>query len=227
MTQVQAAEILEVTPQTMRNWETGRNEPPDSAVRKMANLYGLTLERLLDDLDMAVIPVRPMARRSRYNRVIVNPERMSEARRSAGLKLSEVSELTGLGISTISRYEKGRANPGTLTLEVLANIYDRPAGWFTPRGYFTEDERERFEESINPWWEGKEWIDTGYDTVTETYGIARPHLSERGKLKIAKFILFVEAMELSAYGDDLPSAGYPNAAYVAGLKSRMPLSDLL
>ena len=226
MTQGQAAEILEVTPQTVRNWESGRNEPPKSAVRKMANLYGLTVERLLDDIDTTVIPVRPLWR-SRYNRVVVDPEKMSEARRSAGLTQAEVSELTGLGLSTISRYEIGGANPGALTLEVLAGIYGRSAEWFTPTGHFTDDERQRFEESVNPWWDRKESVDTAYDVVMDTYDLARQHLSEEGKLKIANFILFIEAVELSVYGDDLPSAGYPNAAYVAALKSRTQRSAQL
>ena len=228
MTQVQAAENLEVTPQTVRNWETGRNEPPDSAIRKMANLYGLTVERLLEDLDAAVIAVRPLWG-FRYNRVVVDPEKMSEARRSAGLKLSAVSDLTGLGISTISRYEKGRANPGTLTLEVLASIYGRSAEWFTPRGYFTEEERERFEDSLNPWRDREKSVRTADDAVMETYYIVRQHLSEEAKLKIANFILFIEAGEHSYYGsgDDLPTAGHPNAADVAAFKSRMQLTHLL
>ena len=219
MTQVQAAEMLEVTPQTVRNWESGRNEPPDSAVRKMAKLYGLTVESLLEDIDTTVIPVRPMWK-SRYSRVVVDPEKMSEARRSAELTQAEVSELTGLSISAISRYEIGGANPGALTLEVLAGIYGRPAEWFTPAGHFTGEERERFEESVNPWWERKESAGTVDDIVTDTYYLARQHLSEEGKLKIANFILFIEAVELSVYGDDLPSADYPNAAYVEALKSR-------
>ncbi len=228
MTQVSAAEILEVTPQTVRNWETRRNEPPDSAVRKMANLYGLTVERLLEGLDTAVIPVRPIGG-SRYHRVVVDPEKMSEARRSAGLKQADVSYLTGLGISTISRYEKGRANPGALTLEVLASIYGRAAEWFTPEGYFTDDERERYEESVNPWWDRKESVRTADDTVMDTYYIAREHLSEEGKLKIANFMLFIEAVELSYYGtgNDLPTAGFPNAEDVAAFKSRMRLTALL
>ena len=226
-TQVHTAEILEVTPQTVRNWETGRNEPPDSAIRKMADLYGLTLERLLEDLDTVVIPVRPRWG-SRYNRVIVDPGKMSEARRNAGLKLSEVSDLTGLGPSTISRYERGQGNPGALTLEVLAGIYGKPPEWFTPEGHFTDKDRERFEESLKPWWDRKESVDTtADDAVMDTYDIASHHLSEESKLQIAKFILFMEARDLSLYGDDLPSAGYPKAAYVAALKSRMDLSELL
>ena len=229
MTQVRVAEILEVTPQTVRNWETGRSEPPDSAIRKMASLYELTVEIILDDiLDPSIVPARPRWG-SRYNRVVVDPEKMSEARRSAGLTPSEVSELTGLGRSAISRYERGHGNPGTLTLEVLAGIYGKPPEWFTPEGHFTDEERKLYKESVNPWWDRGESERTADDTVMERYYAASRHLSEEGKLKIANFILFIEAMELSVYGAgyELPNAGHPDAAYAEYLKSRTQLSDLL
>ena len=203
MTQVHAAEKLEVTPQTVRNWETGRNEPPKSVVENMAELYGLPLEKLLEDIDAAILPARPRPG-SRYNRVAVDPEKISEARRSARLTQARVSELTGLSLSTISRYEIGGANPATRTLEVLTSIYDRPAEWFTPRGYFTDDERKRFAESIDPWLSGGPTGDSKDDIVTENYHRARENLSEESKLKIVNFIIFIENLERS--GDDFHRA---------------------
>ena len=201
LTQADAAGQLEVTPQTVRNWERGRREPPNSAVKMMAELYEAPLDRILEGLDSAIIPVRPR-RGSHQDRVVVEPEKMSEARRGAGLTQSKVSEITGLSLSAISRYESGGANPKTNTLEILAGVYGRPAEWFTPRGYFTDDERNRFSESVNPR-PGKEPKD---NIVLETYSRVQRELSEEAELRIAKFILFTHELELSGRNDDLPRA---------------------
>ena len=71
-------------------------------------------------------------------------------RREARLTQAEVADLTGLSLSAIRRYEYGSANPETGTLDTLARIYDKPAGWFTPRGYFTVKERYQFQQSVRP-----------------------------------------------------------------------------
>ena len=71
-------------------------------------------------------------------------------RREARLTQAEVADLTGLSLSAIRRYEYGSANPETGTLDTLASIYDKPAGWFTPRGYFTVKERYQFQQSVRP-----------------------------------------------------------------------------
>ena len=188
MTQSQVAKTLGTSPQTLRNWEAGRHEPPSSAVKALADLYRIREERLLEGLDTAITPTRPGFR---YNRVVVEPEKLSQARRDAGMTQTEVSILLGLSLSAIRRYESGMANPETNTLETLATIYGRPAEWFTPRGYFTDDERQRFEESVTP--RAAKWSDS--DIVIKTYDQAQADLSEEAKLRIAKFIEFTQNVE--------------------------------
>ena len=157
LTQINVAQELGTTAQTVRNWETGKHEPPPATVKKLAERYRVNEERLLEGLDSAIVPSRPRPSWGfRYDRVVVDPDKLTEARNNAGLTQSRIADLTGLSLSTIRRYESRSANlsaPTTLatkTLETLATIYGRPAEWFTARGYFIEDERIRFAESVTP-----------------------------------------------------------------------------
>jgi transcriptional regulator with XRE-family HTH domain len=50
--------------------------------------------------------------------------RLLKARRRRKLKLQDVSDATGIGISTISRYETGRVQPGLANVVRLAELYD-------------------------------------------------------------------------------------------------------
>ena len=198
LTQDVAARAVGTSAQTVRNWERGRHEPPTWAVKVLADCYKVSEEGLLKDLDAAILPVRPTPG-FRYDRVVVDPEKLYEARLEARLSLTTVAELTGLSRSAIRRYETATANPATKTLETLASIYGRPAGWFTARGFFTDDEQSRFDQSVTPG-SGKAPHDS---IVIETYYKAKPDLSDEAELRIAKFILFTHEMELSGHNVNL------------------------
>ena len=77
------------------------------------------------------------------------------------------------------------------TLQTLSTIYDRPAEWFTPRGHFTDEERQLFEASVTPW--AAKWPDS--DIVIKTYDQARVDLPEEAKRRIAQFIEYTQDME--------------------------------
>lgn len=49
LTQIEAAESLNVSRQTISNWETGKTYPELSAVVKMSEIYNLTLDELLKE----------------------------------------------------------------------------------------------------------------------------------------------------------------------------------
>ena len=191
LTQKSVAQELGTTPQTVRNWEAGRHEPPLQVIRALAELYRMSEKWLLELPETALISAQaPLGFRS--NRVIVEPEKLVDARNSAGLTQFDVAELTGLSLSSIRRYENGSANPPTTTLETLASIYNMPAEWFTPSGYFTDEEHLRFTESVTP----NAARASHDDVVMQTYKQATPDLSEEAKLRIAKFIHFVHNAEL-------------------------------
>ena len=190
LTQVQVAQDLATSAQTVRNWEAGRHEPTGGAIKLLADLYHVSEKRFTEGLDTVIVPARGF--RFRYNRVIVEPEKLAVARQDSMLTQAQVAELTGLSLSAIRRYEKGWANPETTTLETLASIYNRPAEWFTPRGYFTDDERHAFTESVTP---GAANSPEG-DMVNQVYNQTRAFLSDDARMRIAKFIKFTYDQEL-------------------------------
>ena len=56
LTQAAAAEVVVTTAQTIRNWETERNEPPMPAIRKLEVPYGVREDSLLDNLSPPFVP---------------------------------------------------------------------------------------------------------------------------------------------------------------------------
>ncbi len=206
-TQAKAAQELGTSTQTVRNWESGRNEPPNTALTKLAALYNVPEDRFLRNLDAAISPAFT-GPRFRYNRVFVEHDKMSQARREAGLTQAKVAEMTGLSLSAIRRYESGSANPATRTLLTLATIYNRPPGWFTARGHFTEQEAEIFAASIAPKQDAlRQDPLPANDRVMATYYQIKQELSEEAKDRIVNFMLFTHDLDLSGYGDDFQRIG--------------------
>lgn len=185
LTQAQAAEVVGTTGQTVRNWETAKTEPPTAAIRKLADRYNVSEEALMQDLAGTPVPPRP-ARRFRYDRVAVDGSKLSDARTQANLTQVEVAYRTGLHPRAIGRYERGISNPHVSTLQVLASLYDRPAGWFTPKGHFTDEEQQIFDAAttirLPP--------SSSKDPVLVAYTVSEPYLTEAAKQRIANFIVF-------------------------------------
>ena len=205
LTQADAAQVVGTSAQTVRNWETGRHEPPMWAVKKLAENYNVSEDTFLENLDAPFGSAIPTPRFP-YDRVLVEAEKLSEARRDAGLTQAKIAEMTGLSISAIRRYESGSANPATRTLQTLASIYNKEAGWFTARGYFTEEEEQRFDASTTV----RLSKDSQVDLVIATYNVARPDLPDEAKQRIANFIVFTHRLVLSGYGDDFQRFGVDN-----------------
>ena len=61
-------------------------------------------------------------------------ERLKHARNSLGLTLQRVSELTEIGLSTLSDYENANREPKFSVLKKLADIYRRPVSFFLDDG---------------------------------------------------------------------------------------------
>ena len=215
LTQAQAGEVVGTTGQTIRNWETARTEPPTPAIRKLADRYNVSEESLMQDLAGTPVPPRP-ARRFRYDRVAVDGSKLSDARTQANLTQVEVAYRTGLHPRAIGRYERGTSNPHVSTLQVLASLYDRPAGWFTPKGHFTDEEQDIFDAAttirLPP--------SSSKDPVLVAYTVSEPYLTEAAKQRIANFIVFTfhQVTKNPALGADATSVGYDE-------KSEVVLSD--
>lgn len=182
--QLAAAEHIKVTGQTIRNWETGRNEPPMTAIRQLAALYGTTEATLLEDLFDPLLPPQPRHRRFRYGRIAVDSAELSQARRDAGLTQEQVADMTGVHIGAIRRYERGRSNPPVGTLQILASIYGRQAASFTATGRFSPEEQEALETATTVHLP----FSSTQDPVLAVYTAAAPHLTEQDRKRIEDFI---------------------------------------
>ena len=194
LTQADAAQVVGTTAQTIRNWETARNEPPMSAIRKLAERYEVSEDSLLDNLNTP-FAATPSGLGFRYDRVFIDGEKLSEARKEAGLTQDKIAEMTGMSVSAIRRYERGISSPATRTLQTLASIYDKDAGWFTPRGYFNEDDQSRFDASTTP----KLSPDSKVDPVIAYYNVAKQDLTEEAKQRIVNFIVFTHRQVYSSH----------------------------
>ena len=207
LTQAQAAQYVGVTAQTIRNWETARNEPPPAAIQKLADRYKVSEDALLPDLTEILIP-RRTAKRFPYDRVTVDGNKLSRARTNANLTQVEVSFMTGIHTRAIGRYEKNISNPPVTTLQVLASLYDRHAGSFTPKGHFSLEEQEIFDASTTI----PQSRTSNKDPVLQAYTVSEPHLTESAKQRIANFIVFTfhQVTNTAPQGPD-PDSAPPDA----------------
>ena len=179
------AEKLNVSVQTVRNWEAGRNEPSDNAKNSLAHLYDVPPAEFS-------VPLRQLEPRSfpllKYNRVPADAEAMRDARRKAGLTQAQVAEQTGISKNAIGRYESGHANLSLDNLRKLASSYDTPAAALTTEEYSNivaylsigdADLGETSPAAIQS---------QSTDEVMEAYSQAIARLSSADKTKIANFI---------------------------------------
>ena len=185
LTQAQAAQHVGVTAQTIRNWENARNEPTPAAIQKLADRYNVSEDALLSDVNDPLIHVSP-TKRFPYDRVTVDGNKLSRARTNANLTQVEVSFMTGIHPRAIGRYEKNIANPPVTTLQILASLYDQPAGSLTPKGQFTLEEQQIFDAATTI----PQSRTSNKDPVLLAYTVSEPHLTESAKQRIANFIVF-------------------------------------
>ena len=186
-TQTEVGLLLDTSAKTVRNWGNGTHEPSPDTLRQLAQIYRIHSTDFLRNLDTAIAP-QFRGPGFRYNRLPIDPRRLRKARQEAGLKQADVAEITGLSLSAISRYENGSANPAAFTLDVIATIYDRPPGWFTPLGFFTEEDQRRFNASVN----ASPQKGPEEDLVITTYNNVMSEICEEDKQKIANFILMIQ-----------------------------------
>ena len=90
LTQQDAARNLEVTPQTLRNWEAGNHEPNDQFKQRLSEIYNVNVPDLVrpDDPEQA-LGLTP------YSRVHADPKRLKLGRNRASLTQEETAERSG------------------------------------------------------------------------------------------------------------------------------------
>jgi DNA ligase-1 len=58
------------------------------------------------------------------------PKQLKSVREHLGFSLSEVSQQTGIGASSLSEFENGKREPSLTQLQKLATMYDKPISFF-------------------------------------------------------------------------------------------------
>ena len=176
LSQKAVAGHIDVSTQTVRNWEVGRHEPSGQAINTLAALYRVPMQQLQQHTAGADALGGP---NGLYQDVDVEPLRLKTARRASGLTQAQVASRAGLTISSVRRYERGTAVPSDKTLNRLALIYRKPARWFISNraGCGSGD---TFRQLALP-----------MDEATSAYALVHPELSEDSVRTIADFIMFV------------------------------------
>ena len=183
LTQQKVAERLEVTPQSVRNWEAGRSEPAVKAVDTLAALYGVAPRQLTGQ----ALDPRPENRdQPPDQRVDVEPRLLQEARKISRLSQAEASEQAGVSIVTLRRYEQGTVRPTRSMMMRLALIYEKPGAWFEPDGADSALALEA----------------PHMDRAMRAYLLAQPDLSPRSVETIADFILFTHNRQMKKERED-------------------------
>ena len=177
LTQQRVSERLGVTPQSVRNWESGRSEPAEETVDRLAALYGILPARLAGQA-----PEQPPedGEQSPDQRVGVEPRLLQEARRESGLRQAEAAEQAGVSIISLRRYEQGTVRPTRAMLMRLALIYEKPVAWFHSGGGQSPPEPEL----------------PSMDRAMRAYLLAQPDLSPGSVDSIADFILFTHNRQM-------------------------------
>ena len=177
LTQQWVSERLGVTPQSVRNWESGRSEPAEETVGRLAGLYGILPAQLFGQA-----PEQPPddGEQPPDQRVGVEPRLLQEARRTSGLSQAEASEQAGVSIVSLRRYEQGTVRPTRAMMMRLALIYEKPVAWFRP------DDGQGQPEPELP----------NMDRAMRAYLLAQPDLSPGSVDSIADFILFTHNRQM-------------------------------
>ena len=178
LTQQAVADRLEVSTQTMRNWEAGRHEPTQGDIENLAALYCVQPWQLREG---SLPPGTEVQQRDWEPRVRVDPELLVQARRDAGLPQAKAAEQAGIKPSSLGRYEHGKSRPTRTTLRRLAAAYGKPLHWPDPEPPVETPAAEP----------------PHMDDALRAYLKVQPDLDEESVSLIAGFILFAHQRMMS------------------------------
>lgn len=119
ITQVELAEILNVSKGTVAMWETGKRDTSCSMLLKIADLFGVTVEYLIrghESINADTIG---------QNEFLIGfANRLRTVREMRGYELEDIQKFTGVSKSAVSYWENGRSWPRVEHLLILAEKLD-------------------------------------------------------------------------------------------------------
>jgi DNA-binding transcriptional regulator YiaG len=107
LTQKEFAEILDVTPTTVSNWEQGQTNPSQERIEEIRNLDVSADE---DEEDSGTS---------------TSGDEIKEIRSKLDLSQSDFAEKLGVSAGTVSNWERGQSNPGSDTLEEIRDLAEQ------------------------------------------------------------------------------------------------------
>lgn len=190
-----AAQRIGTSTQTIRNWEAGRHEADPQAVAALAEFYGVTTNSLL--YGEGNDAVRLMQTSLRGDQILIDSEKLRQARLGAKMSLPEVTRLTGISPFAIGLYEKGERYLPAGTMEALSGIYGQPLESFTPRGYFTPEELQLLDLPAQGDGPGGGEEAQPITLILDALLIAKDDLTMENARTIVEFIRFTHGQKIS------------------------------
>lgn len=128
LSQNQAAEALSVSRQAVSKWESGRAAPSLTCLAALAALYGVTPDELLtgqpapeaEKTSLLFAPDDPFA------------ERLRALRAERGLSQGALAEALSVSRQSVSKWERGEAEPDAERLVLLSSLLAAPVALLLP-----------------------------------------------------------------------------------------------
>ena len=189
LTQDEVAEKLEVTAQTIRNWEVKRTEPSATHKEALFRIYGIQTTELVDLKNRkGLTAVAP------FTRVVADPERLKMVRQRSGLQQRQAANQSGMSPETLGRYERGVATPSKAKLESSATTYGVSPEWFIHRSSIQLQDETGSTGDSRPTRPGLR-----SDKVTDAYRLAQPDLFDDDINSFADFTPFLRDRQLDQH----------------------------
>lgn len=114
LTQQQVGKQLGTSKQAYSYWESGQHTPRFETIKKLANIFGVTTEKITEDY----------AQPYNESETASFTERLKELRKEKGLNQTEIAKELHISQQTYSQWESDKRNPSQKPLEKLANFFN-------------------------------------------------------------------------------------------------------
>lgn len=114
LTQQQVGEQLGTSKQAYSYWESGQHTPRFETIKKLANIFGVTTEKITEDY----------AQPYNESETASFTERLKELRKEKGLSQIEIANYFGTSQPAYQAWESGRRTPAQKSLEKLAKFFN-------------------------------------------------------------------------------------------------------
>jgi len=110
------AELVDVTKQTVKEWEAGRRQPSIDNLRLLAQAVGKPAAWFLEEGDAVA--------------TFSFAERLKAARQESDLTLEAIAGHLGISVQAYLKWERGASLPEGKRLDSIAEVFGKPVAWF-------------------------------------------------------------------------------------------------